>query len=158
MLIITHSHKFNIFFTFLLRKPAFTGSKTKLCILLFSETMETYEDLSPEPMMTQTVEFSSSEQPGDLEPSSSATVQTISLETEPNSQVPATSSSPTLEASMEVEPPESPMLEVADSEYVDGMEEEEVTQPIVDDAVAGDVEESPGVVGATSLVNCSSRR
>ena len=120
--------------------------------------METYEDLSPEPMMTQTVEFSSSEQPGDLEPSSSATVQTISLETEPNSQVPATSSSPTLEASMDVEPPESPMLEVADSEYVDGMEEEEVTQPIVDDAVAGDVEESPGVLGATSLVNYSSRR
>ena len=120
--------------------------------------METYEDLSPEPMMTQTVEFSSSEQPGDFEPSSSATVQTISLETEPNSQVPATSSSPTLEASMEVEPPESPMLEVADSEYVDGMEEEEVTQPIVDDAVAGDVEESSGVVGATSLVNYSSRR
>ena len=124
--------------------------------------METYEDLSPEPMMTQTVEFSSSEPPGDLEPSSSATVQTISLEAEPISQVPATSSSPTLEPCMEVEPPESPMLEVADSDYVDGMEEEEeeeeATQLIVDDAVAGDVEESPGVVGTTSLVNYSSRR
>jgi len=123
--------------------------------------METYEDLSPEPMMTQTVEFSSSEPPGDLEPSSSAIVQTISLEAEPNSQVPATSSSPTLEPSMEVEPPESPMLEVADSDYVDGVEEdeeEEATQLIVDDAVAGDVEESPGVVGTTSLVNYSSRR
>ena len=121
--------------------------------------METYEDLSPEPMMTQTVEFSSSEPPGDLQPSSSAIVQTISLEAEPNSQVPATSSSPTLEPSMEVEPPESPMLEVADSDYVDGMEEEEeATQLIVDDAVAGDVEESPGVVGTTSLVNYSSRR
>ena len=147
-------------------KLIMTGWISTLSVLfLFSETMETYEDLSSEPMLTHSVELSSLEQQTSLELSSYT--QTVPLEsTSPIETLEATSSirfhpstsgedGLTQETRMEVEPilntpPQYPVLEVTDFDSEPVADTEHVHPVDVVGAEAGEVISVPD--GASSLV------